>query len=100
VSDLARDVRSQVHESVRDLRAELKQAAREVRRETRSAGRQANGRRADGAQPAPELLAEIEALRVIVVNHARQATAETRAMVVERIRRCRDDVVQALTPDD
>jgi DNA-binding PadR family transcriptional regulator len=100
VSDLARDVRSQVHESVRDLRAELKQAAREVRRETRSAGRQTNGRRADGAQPAPELLAEIEALRVIVVNHARQATAETRAMVVERIRRCRDDVVQALTPDE
>jgi len=100
VSELARDVRSQVHESVRDLRAELKQAAREVRREARSAGRQANGRHAGGSHEPSELLAEIEALRAVIVKHARQATTEASALATERIRRCRDEVLQAFTRDD
>src|SRR5438270_2962985 len=83
VSELARDVRTQVHESVRDIRAELKQAAREVRREARSAGRQTNGRHAGGAHVPSELLAEIDALRSVIVKHARHATTETTALATE-----------------
>ena len=92
VSELARDVRSQVHESVRDLRAELKQAAREVRREARTQGRQTSAReRRDDYLP-PELMAELDAVRVVVARHARHASAEALALAVEAIRRCREDV--------
>jgi DNA-binding PadR family transcriptional regulator len=100
VSELARDVRSQVRDSVRDIRAELKQAAREVRRETRTQTRQANGRHAHDAHLPPEVVAEIDAVRTIVAQHARAATAEAMTVVVERIRRCREDVLHALTPQD
>jgi DNA-binding PadR family transcriptional regulator len=100
VSALARDVRSQVHESVRDLRAELKQAAREVRREARSQSRHTNGHHPRDGQLPPELVAEIEAIRTVIVSHAREATAEAMALAAERIRRCRDDVLRALTRED
>jgi DNA-binding PadR family transcriptional regulator len=97
VSERARDVRSQVHESVRDLRAELKQAAREVRREARSQGRHATARHSPEGRLPPELLAEIDAIRAVVISHAREATAEAMTLATERIRRCRDDVMNALT---
>jgi DNA-binding PadR family transcriptional regulator len=97
VSELARDVRSQVHESVRDLRAELKQAAREVRRESRAQGRQDHGWQVPDLRLAPELVAEIDAVRTVVLTHAREASAEAMALATERIRRCREDVLHALT---
>ena len=99
VSELARDVRSQVHESVRDLRAELKQAAREVRREARTQGRQAGRREFRATSVPPELADEIDAVRLVVARHARRASVEARALAADAIRRCRDDVLNALNGD-
>jgi DNA-binding PadR family transcriptional regulator len=100
VSDLARDVRSQVRESVRDLRAELKQAAREVRREARTQGRRSPGRPLRDAPLSPEVVAEIDAIRAVVVAHAREATSETMALVTEHLRRCRDELSSVLSSRD
>src|SRR5436305_1520022 len=101
VSELARDVRSQVSDSVRDLRAELKQAAREVRRETRTQGRQASAQEfRTGTHVPPELLDEIDAVRLVVARHARRASVEARALAVDLIRRCRDDVMNALNGEE
>ena len=100
VSELARDLRSQVHESVRDLRAELKQAAREVRRESRAEGRRSAGRFLREGHLAPETVAEIDAIRVVVLAHAREATAEAMALATESIRRCREDVLKAFARED
>ena len=105
VSELARDVRSQVHESVRDLRAELKQAAREVRREARtqartSTGREKSARHLRDEYLPPELIAELDAVRVVVARHARDATAEALALATESIRRCRDEITTVLGRQD
>jgi len=100
VSELARDVRSQVHESVRDLRAELKQAAREVRREARTQGRQSTRSEFRSASVPPDLLDEIDAVRLVVARHARRASAEARALAADAIRRCRDDVLSALKAEE
>lgn len=100
VSELARDVRSQVRESVRDLRAELKQAAREVRREARTEGRQSSARARRDEYLPPELLTELDAVRVVVARHARRASVEARALAVDLIRRCRDDVTNALNGEE
>jgi DNA-binding PadR family transcriptional regulator len=100
VSELARDVRSQVHESVRDLRAELKQAAREVRREARTQGRQSSARHLRDEYLPPELIAELDGVRVVVARHARHASVEARALAIDVIRRCRDDVLSALNGED
>jgi len=95
VSELARDLRSQVHESVRDLRAELKQAAREVRRESRAQARSGK----TSTSPEARLLTLADELRAVVRSASRAATGPGIDAAAESIRRCVDDVRQALHPD-
>jgi hypothetical protein len=67
-----------------------------VRREARTQGRQGLGGESGTTSAPPELVVEIDAVRAVVTRHAREASAEARALAVEVIRRCRDDVLSAL----
>jgi len=92
VSEMARDVRAQVRTSVQDLRAELKQAARDVRREAR-----ASARHDHRARPELEPLAtEIDALCGVVRAHAHGAREDAVAAAAALVRRCREEVANAL----